>query len=81
MIDPWAPGKRTRKLKLAEPPTETQHAAARSYALAICRGAATEAARRLADQLAQRWTGCDCAQLANSDTGTHREKHRTDERR
>lgn len=74
MIEQWAPGKRTRKRKQAEPPTEAQRARSRRYALAICRGAATGEARRLADELAQRLTGCNCTQLISK-------QHRTDERR
>lgn len=73
MIEQWDPGKRTRKRTQAEPPTAAQRARSRRYALAICCGAATGEARRLADELAQRLTGCNCAQLMS-------QKHRTDER-
>lgn len=72
MIEQWAPAKRKRKLKHAEPPTAAQQAKALRRAIALCRRATSDEARRLADGLAQRWTGCNCAQLMNKN-------HRTDE--
>ena len=63
MIERWAPGKRKRKRKQAEPPTAAQQIRSRRYALTICRKATTDEARRLADELAQRLTGCNCMQL------------------
>ena len=73
MIEQWAPTARKRKLKQAEPPTAAQQAKALRRAIALCKQATTDEALRLADELAQRWTGCSCAQLMS-------QKLRTNER-
>lgn len=62
-IQRWQPIPPRRATRPALPATVRQKVLALKRARALCAGATTAAALRIADTLAKQWTGCDCAQL------------------